>query len=305
MSTNGDNRPILVRRTRPAPSAPHHGGAWKIAYADFVTAMMAFFLLMWLLNATTEQQRKGLADYFDPSVPISSVSAGGAGMLKGELLLSETEAAGSVPEGVQPKPTGREDGPTLGDEDAAPRAEEAAPDATLGGDAAEAEKEELSADDAEQARLEAVGREIEKAMQERGELSRHFFLHMRPEGLAIEIIDADDRPLFASASAEPAPVLPLLIDVLVPVLEETTNPIAVVGHTDSVPYEAGDYSNWELSADRANTARRLMMRRGLAEARVARITGKAAVEPLVADPAAPQNRRITLTLLRESPLPPR
>jgi len=302
MPANGDNRPIIMKRRASPPEAPHHGGAWKIAYADFVTAMMAFFLLMWLLNATTEQQRKGLADYFDPSVPISAVSAGGAGMLRGALMLDASEAAGSVPEGVQPRPSRREDGPTLGDEDAAPRAEAAAPDATLGGDSAEAaEIEGLAAEQAEEARLEAVSREIEAAMRERGELSRHFFLHMTPEGRVIEFTDADDRPLFASASAEPAPVLPLLIDVLVPVLEETTNAIAVVGHTDSVPYGAAGYSNWELSADRANAARRLLTGRGLAESRIARVTGKAAVEPLVADPAAPQNRRIAVTLLRESP----
>jgi chemotaxis protein MotB len=302
MPANANSRPIVIKRRKAAAGPPHHGGAWKIAYADFVTAMMAFFLLMWLLNATTEEQRKGLADYFNPSIPISRTSAGGAGMLEGEMLLDETKAAGSVPEGVQPRPTRRDDGPPLGKEDAAAKAE-AAPEATAGGaaDLDPAAAARQAAERAEQARLEAVERQIEAAMRERGELARHFFLHLTPEGLVIEIIDADDRPLFASASAEPAPVLPALIEVLVPVLEETTNDIAVVGHTDSVPYGSEGYSNWELSADRANAARRLLVRSGLPEARIARVTGKAAVEPLVADPTAPQNRRISITLLRDQP----
>ncbi len=115
----------------------------------------------------------------------------------------------------------------------------------------------------------------------------------------IEIIDADDQPLFASASAEPAPILLLLADILVPVLGATTNDIAVVGHTDAVPFDRDGYSNWELSADRANAARRLMISRGLPENRIARVTGKAAVEPLTDDPTEPQNRRIAITLLRD------
>ena len=311
MAFRADNRLVIVKRSRPVERTPHHSGAWKIAYADFVTAMMAFFLLMWLLNATTEEQRKGLADYFNPSVPISRVSAGGAGMLQGELLLDETKAAGSVPEGVQPRPSHREDGPPLGKEDAAPRAVEAAPDATLGGDVAEAgspasraaaEKPGNGPDREagfEEAGFEDLARRIEEAVQTKGDLSRHFFLHVTPEGLVIEIIDANDRPLFPAASARPAPILAGLVDVLVPVLEEVTNDIAVVGHTDSVPFGGAGYSNWELSADRANAARRLMVSRGLPERRIARVTGKAAVEPLVADTTAPQNRRIAVILLRE------
>jgi len=131
-----------------------------------------------------------------------------------------------------------------------------------------------------------------------GTLQHHFLLHMTPEGLVIEIIDARDQALFASASAKPEPILAMLIDVLVPVLEKTTNDIAVVGHTDAVPFGGARYSNWELSADRANAARRLLTGRGLPEARINRVTGKAAVEPLLPDPEAPQNRRIAITLLR-------
>ena len=145
-----------------------------------------------------------------------------------------------------------------------------------------------------------IGRQIAEAMREAedGALENHFFLRITTDGLVIEIVDADGHPLFDSASADPAPILPILIDILVPVLNETINDIAVVGHTDAVPFGGADYSNWELSTDRANAARRLLISQGLSNGRIVRITGKAAVEPLVADPEAPQNRRISITLLR-------
>ena len=292
MSASDEIRPIIIKRKK-IIAAGHHGGAWKVAYADFVTAMMAFFLLMWLLGATDEKQRKGLADYFNPSLAVNRTTGGGAGMLEGKDFYAKEAAAGARPEG---------DPPTLRDEAAAA---ETPPDAQPGEVAADAERGETVAQAAareEQERLEAVGRQITAAMNaaEDGTLVRHFFLRITADGLVIEIIDADDQPLFASASATPAPILSKLIDVLVPVLGETTNDIAVVGHTDAVPFGSADYSNWELSADRANAARRLLVGHGLPEGRITRVTGKAAVEPLVADPTAPQNRRIAITLLRHS-----
>jgi len=137
---SGDEpRPILIRKKKVIAGGGHHGGAWKVAYADFVTAMMAFFLLMWLLNATSEEQRKGLADYFNPDLPISRTSAGGAGMLKGDTIFTKETASGSIPEGVPPQPTHLEPGQPLGDEAASPDAppeepqdapQEAPPDAS-------------------------------------------------------------------------------------------------------------------------------------------------------------------------------
>ena len=343
MAAQKENRPIIIKRKSVAGEGGHHGGAWKVAYADFVTAMMAFFLLMWLLSATTEEQRKGLSDYFDPSIPISRVSAGGAGMLAGTSSLSPESKAGSATEGVRPKPTHREPGKRVSDDIASPPdvnpgehpAHPGAGTASLdsgveSGDPSGADPAPVTSDDgvqeaptdsggadaegadasvstagdqAERERLEQIQRKITEAMNrfEDGALERHFVFHISPEGLVIEIIDADDRPLFASASAQPNPVLELLAEILVPVLEETLNDIAVVGHTDAVPYGGEGYSNWELSADRANSARRLLRARGLPEGRVTRVSGKAAVEPLVADPLAPQNRRIALILLRDPP----
>jgi len=342
MPALGEVRPIIIirKKKKVVASGGHHGGAWKVAYADFVTAMMAFFLLMWLLGATDEKMRKGLADYFNPTLTVNRTSGGGGGMLEGVALLTEQSVDGTTPEGVPPKPTHDDDGPALGEQAAVP---EIPPDAPPGEYAAHGgegggegdseggegegegedaggaaspgargldpeEAEALAAERAEQTRLEAVGRHVAKAMREAedGDLERHFIVRITPEGLVIEIVDADDQPLFASASAEPAPILLTLIDVLVPVLGETTNDIAVVGHTDAVPFGGAGYSNWELSADRANAARRLLVAHGLPEGRIARVTGKAAVEPLVADPTAPQNRRIAITLLRHSgPTPAR
>ena len=303
MSASDEIRPIIIKRKK-IIAAGHHGGAWKVAYADFVTAMMAFFLLLWLLGATDEQQRKGLADYFNPTLAVNRTTGGGGGMLEGKSFKAEEPAAGTQPEGVQPMPTHDDEGPPLGEQDAVP---EIPPDAQPGefathGGEGEGETAAQAAARAEQARLEEVGRQIAAAMNaaDDGTLVRHFFLRITAEGLVIEIIDADDQPLFASASATPAPILSKLIDVLVPVLGETTNDIAVVGHTDAVPFGSADYSNWELSADRANAARRLLVGHGLPEGRITRVTGKAAVEPLVADPTAPQNRRIAITLLRHS-----
>jgi flagellar motor protein MotB len=236
MSATGEVRPIIIKRKKVIDGGGHHGGAWKVAYADFVTAMMAFFLLMWLLNATSEDQRKGLADYFNPTLPISRTSAGGAGMLEGKAIFGEDAAAGTVPEGAPPKPTHQDDGPPLGDDEAVPDlppdvvpgefaanagadvgAETSMGEATAGLESGDteavslkpAEAEAQAAEQAEQARLEAVGRQVAEAMHEAedGALERHFFLRITPDGLVIEIIDADDQPLFASASAEPAPIL--------------------------------------------------------------------------------------------------
>ena len=314
MSSSGETRPLIIKRRKVSGGDGHHGGAWKVAYADFVTAMMAFFLLMWLLNATTEDQRKGIADYFNPNLPISRVSAGGAGMLKGRTIFEPKPLSGSAEKGVPPRPRRApdalpEDVESVMDREPEaeerrdgqePGAERNAPDGPDGPDAPDAHQDPADRADA-RSQFEDVERRIRQAMESRDELSRHFLLRMTPEGLVIEIVDADDAPLFPSGSAEAQPILERLLDVLVPVLNMTTNDIAIVGHTDAHPFGSESYSNWELSADRANTARRLMVARGLDEGRIRRVSGKAAVEPLVSDPFSPRNRRISITLLREEP----
>lgn len=298
-------QPIIIKRKSSGGGEGHHGGAWKVAYADFVTAMMAFFLLMWLLNATSEDQRKGLADYFDPSIPISRVSAGGAGMLGGDTVFKPPEAAGSRDQGIRAKPTLNEDGSEPSDKKSAPETKEA--ETELATDLS-GEEEGLGlttnsgADGtSETGGIAQVAEDLLDQVRAVGGdgLLEHFSMRMTPEGLVIEITDLQDDPLFASGAAEPEPILAVLANILVPVLSQTTNDIAVVGHTDSTPYVAeSSYSNWELSTDRANAARRLLGAAGLPAQRIVRVSGKAATDPVQPDPASAKNRRIAITLLR-------
>lgn len=324
---------IIKKKSGGGGGGGHHGGAWKVAYADFVTAMMAFFLLMWLLNATSEEQRKGLADYFDPSIPISRNSAGGAGVLGGKELLVPPDATGTRKEGKRAKPTHAEAGKDLGKLRHSPDKAEGktkprtgpakeAPKvpgkaASVSGDAKppkpgtaderagaarEARREaEKAARAAEAAELAAIGDDLAKRIKALGEegLLKHFSMRVTPEGLVIEIGDLTGQPLFTSGSSTPRPVLKDLIEILVPVLAHTTNQIAVVGHTDAAPFAgAAGRSNWDLSADRANAARRIMLTAGLSANRVVRVSGRAATDPIDKDPHAARNRRIAVTLLR-------
>ncbi len=280
MAENGQ-APVIVKKITKGGGEGHHGGAWKVAYADFVTAMMAFFLLMWLLNATTEKQRKGIADYFDPSIPLARVSAGGAGMLNGDSVVARERRSGSDEPRPDAEPAELLERPETGPDRIAALAAETA-----------------AAADAEERRLAALAESLEEAVEGFGDGS-HFQIGLSPEGLTIELVDTGDEPLFASGSADPQPLLVRLMAVMVPVLELATNPIAVVGHTDASPFLAPGRDNWSLSTARALRARELMLAAGLAPERIRRVTGKAATRPLSADPLAPENRRIAVTLLRE------
>lgn len=296
-------RPIIIKRKSGGGGDGHHGGAWKVAYADFVTAMMAFFLLMWLLNATSEDQRKGLADFFDPSIPVSRTSAGGTGMLGGDTVFKPPEAAGSRTEGIRAKPTATQAQTESEEKKNAPDVKEAELDPSAGQDpdgvsqrAADGAFETQAAGGIAQ----VAENLLDKVQAAGGDgLLEHFSMRMTPEGLVIEITDLQDDPLFASGAAQPEPVLAVLADILVPVLAQTTNDIAVVGHTDASPFSSDNgYSNWELSADRANAARRILATAGLPEKRIVRISGRAATDPIESDPASSKNRRIAITLLR-------
>ena len=315
-------QPIIIKKVVKGGGDGHHGGAWKVAYADFVTAMMAFFLLMWLLNATSEEQRKGLADYFDPALPISRTSAGGAGMLGGDTMFIPQDASGSREEGIRAQPTDNNPGEDLGDLEASPDMPpgETAPDTRAAtGTQGPGESTGQDQDAGDQAGAAIGERTAEGEMRELAEdlldqvqaaggngLLQHFSMRMTPEGLVIEIVDIADEALFRSGAAEPSPILTELIDILVPVLNQTTNDIAIAGHTDASPFtNRNDYSNWELSAERANAARRLMGRRGLPEERIARVSGKAATDPILDNRFAPKNRRIAITLLRSDLSRPR
>ena len=295
-------RPIIVKKKKAGGGDGHHGGAWKVAYADFVTAMMAFFLLMWLLNATSEDQRKGLADYFDPSIPISRNSAGGAGMLHGDTPLAPPDGSSTESEGVRPKPSKKEKGEDLDKEEGkSPADPPDGEDASIAGPNDKAAADGTPSEE-ERKQLETVVDDLTEQAEALGRegLIQHFSMRVTPEGLVIEIGDLQGEPLFKSGRAEPEQILSELLAILVPVIARTTNDVAVVGHTDAKPFAASrQYSNWELSADRANTARRMLIGTGFDESRIVRVSGKAATNPLLPDPLAPRNRRIAVTLLRE------
>ncbi|HKK35951.1 MAG TPA: flagellar motor protein MotB [Paracoccaceae bacterium] len=276
-----DKAPIIVKRRRKAePDAPH-GGAWKVAYADFVTAMMAFFMLMWLLNATTEDQRKGLAEYFDPRIPVSRVSGGGAGALGGDSVFAEDTMAqsGTGASGQRSASERKASGDTGSMPDGASR---------------DGLAEEFAS-------VENAFRGMAGESLDGDDLLRHVRTRLTDEGLVIELFDAADRPLFRRSSSKPTPRMEVLLAMVGEVLTLVVNPVAVVGHTDSTPFASrgGGYGNWELSSDRAHAARRALEEAGVAADRLARVTGKADADPAFAgDPADPRNRRVEITLLR-------
>ncbi|MCB9956700.1 MAG: OmpA family protein [Caulobacterales bacterium] len=270
---------IIIKRVKKVSGEGHHGGAWKVAYADFVTAMMAFFLLMWLLNATTEDQRKGIADYFNASIPISQVSAGGSGALNGSSLFADEDYARTGSGGVDTVPSSRPEQP----------------------DSTKTSLATKQISDEEEGKLRDIeGDLLARALEDdSNSLLQHIQTRMTPDGLVIELTDSDSEPLYSVGSAQPSPTMEKLLEVVASVIGDVTNNVAIVGHTDSLPYSgARDYTNWELSTDRANMARRMMVKAGMNPAQIAQVSGKAATEPLTDDPLAPQNRRISITLLQ-------
>lgn len=258
-------RPIIIKKKKVYAAQGHHGGAWKVAYADFVTAMMAFFLLMWLLNATTEEQRKGIADYFNPSIPIAAVSGGGSDALQGDSIFADMTIAKNG----------------TGADTKKPKQEMDSKSSTL----------ETTMDQ----QVEALNKAL--AAEENG-LAAHMQLKMSPEGLVIELTDQREDPLFRSGSASPSPVLSRLTKIVADSFKSVANEVKIVGHTDSYSFKGSSgYSNWELSTDRANTARRLLSENGFPLQQISEVSGKSSTEPLSDDPYSPQNRRISITIL--------
>jgi chemotaxis protein MotB len=268
----GHGQPIIIKKKKVIVVGGHHGGAWKVAYADFVTAMMAFFLLMWLLNATTEDQRKGLADYFNPSIPISRISGGGSAALDGSSVMADDALIRS---GVGASE------------------QHTAPDLREDGEAEAADDVELQA----LKQLEAQIKDTRDSL-ESDDLARHIETRMTPDGLVVELIDSEGTPLFEVGSARPSPLLGQLLEVVAPVLATAENDMQVIGHTDALAYEGdASYSNWELSADRASASRRLLVAHGLPSEQIVAVIGKASTDPLSADPYDSKNRRIAVLLL--------
>ncbi len=318
-------QPIIVKKIKKGGHG-HHGGAWKVAYADFVTAMMAFFLLLWLLNATTEEQKAGLADYFSPA-SVANPSSGSGSVLGGQTISVEGNqvSAGGPSEGgvtlpIPPSVNGRE----VPAEEQDPTAEESGGAGTedAGSGDTETEIEEIRSQTAdkvveeevdellarrEQERFEAAEEELRQAIEsvpELVDLQDSLLIEQTPEGLRIQLVDQDGLSMFALGSADANDQLKKLISLVAQVVSQLPNKLSISGHTDSRPFRNDDgYSNWELSSDRANAARRLLIDEGLDLDRVANVQGRAATEPLLPeDTTNASNRRISMVLLREANL---
>ena len=271
-------QPIIIKRVKKGGHAVH-GGAWKIAYADFVTAMMAFFLLMWLLGSTSEGDKKGIADYFQSPMKVALLN-GGSGSGDSSSLLKGggqdlTRSGGQVKRG-----------------------DVEAPRSTVN---LQALRHEQRA--AEAAKLQELSEHVESELKNSAKLAQYasqLKLDMTRDGLRIQIVDELSRPMFDSGSALVKPYMRELLRAIGSVLVEVPNRLTLEGHTDAQPFSAGDagYSNWELSADRANASRRELVAGGLTEERVLRVQGLASSQPFNRkEPADPQNRRISIIVM--------
>jgi chemotaxis protein MotB len=271
-------QPIIIKRIKKAGHTAH-GGAWKIAYADFVTAMMAFFLLMWLLGSTSEGDKKGIADYFQSPLKVALLNGGsGSGDSSHVIKGGGQDLSRS---GGQVK---------QGDVDAKRH--------TVNLQALKAEQRK-----AEAARLEELRDKVEDVLASNPKLAAmrsQIRLDMTRDGLRIQIVDEQNRPMFDSGSAVVRPNMRELLREIGAVLAEVPNRLTLEGHTDAVPFPGGDrgYSNWELSSDRANASRRELIGGGLPENRTLRVQGLASSSLFERDqPDSPANRRISIIVM--------
>ena len=307
MAAGKDNqRPIIIVKKKKKGGHEHHGGAWKVAYADFVTAMMAFFLVMWLVTAVSKEQRAAIFDYFkNPSMePGKSVKPapgqtgpGGASTsvinLGGGLDAPRTSIVG-MPSQLGAAP-----------QSAAPSAPTTAtgPRSTAAADETQGRAgQPISPQALESKRLEALLKELREAVSKSQALKPfkdQLLLDIMPEGLRVQIVDAQNRPMFDVGGAKLKGYTVTILKTLAPYLASVPNRISITGHTDATPYVgAGDYSNWELSADRANAARRVLVASGLPAGKIGRVIGLADSAPFYkANPLSPVNRRIAIIVM--------
>jgi len=281
--------PIIIKKVKKSGDHAHHGGAWKVAYADFVTAMMAFFLLMWLINTTSPEQRRGIADFFAPA-SVSESTSGAGGLLAGEAM-TETGARqrDAIPEEAR-EAHGAPDVTTMGED-----VSQSNPSASALAEA------QARREDAEFMRAEIAIRQAMADMPDIAELSRNLIMDVTPEGLRIQIIDQEGRAMFDPGATQPNARGRRLLSAVAGAVAQLPNRITIAGHTDGVPAPGGA-DNWEISADRANAARSILQRNGVPQDRIFQVAGRADAEPLYPDdPEQPGNRRIAITLQREAP----
>jgi chemotaxis protein MotB len=295
----GGEQTIVIKKIKKGHGEGHHGGAWKVAYADFVTAMMAFFLLMWLINTTSPEQKRGIADYFAPA-SVSDATSGSGGILAGTALGSDgAKAAGSssVIEELSPQSRNPDDG----------RSPEGAKAAVSEDASTESLREALKRrDDAAFASAAQSLRQALQDMPELAELSKNIIVDQTPEGLRIQLVDQEGRSMFTEGSSQPNERAKLLLRAISTVINQLPNRISIYGHTSANPGGARSESDWPLSAARADASRKILQSAGVDRDRIYQVAGKATSEPLYPDdPMLPGNRRIAIVLLREAPvLPP-
>ncbi len=275
-----EKRPLIIIKKIKRMEGGHHGGAWKVAYADFVTAMMAFFLLLWLLSVTTAVQKQRIADYFSPTDPRISQDESGSGGLMGGTTVS--------PEGAKTDDTPRDPQTAESEEE----------ERTNVKNDAELNKQDAQAFKAAEENL----RQSIEAVPALKEFANNLLIDMTPEGLRIQIVDQEGKPMFAIGSATPLPQTVRLLSMITGIIRDLPNRLSIRGHTDSTPYgKDATYTNWELSADRANASRRIMLASQLDPFRIENVQGKADRDPLiVTEPASARNRRISIVVLKQS-----
>jgi chemotaxis protein MotB len=288
----GEAPTIIIKKVKKGGHAGHHGGAWKVAYADFVTAMMAFFLLMWLINTTSPEQKRGIADYFAPA-SVSETTSGSGGILGGASLASSGSKSSGSKDVIQAL------------------APEAPPNVTDTGQS-QNQSQNASAgtqDTADDAALTSAAQSLKQAMQdmpELTELSKQIIVDQTPEGLRVQLVDQEGRSMFKEGSSVPNDRAKVLLQAVAKVVNKLPNRITIAGHTSADAGGAKPSSDWALSSSRADVSRQILQAAGVDADRIYQVAGKAASDPLYPDdPLLPGNRRITIVLLREAPvLPP-
>ncbi len=283
---DGENTTIIIKKVKKGRH-DHHGGAWKVAYADFVTAMMAFFLLLWLLNATTDEQKKGISDYFSPS-SLSRQTSGAGGVMGGTVMAPE----GALTDQSAPIDLARAIPSDKVETEEQTQVDEESFEEML----AKREEEQFAA-------AEATLRAAIDDVPDLKQLAENLLIDRTPEGMRIQIVDQDGQSMFPLGRASMFDHTEQLLKLVADAIADLPQKISIKGHTDASPYVSKNgYSNWELSTDRANASRRVLVAAGLPAERVASVAGRADQEPLLAEkPFDARNRRISVILLREAP----
>jgi chemotaxis protein MotB len=300
MTAATNQRPIIIKKIKKVVGGGHHGGAWKVAYADFVTAMMAFFLLMWLINTTSPEQRRGIAEFFAPA-SVSRVSSGAGGLLEGTSFAEEGVRHGhSAPVAAASEPQY-----TSNADDENQQQQQTAQGGEVNPNEDSLTRARTLRETAEFSRAEIAIRQAMQDMPDVAELSRNVIVEQTPEGLRIQIVDQEGRSMFNSGDAVPNERARRLLVAISTVIAQLPNRLTISGHTDGSPPGGRYNSNFELSAARANEARRILAAQGIPANRIYEVAGRADSEPLFQDdPTLPGNRRIAITLLREAPALP-